>query len=356
MKIIHCSDLHLDSKMETHLTKQQSAERKAELLETFSRMVHYAAQNQVSVIMICGDLFDTARVSSTTVGCILDTVAQNPDIDFLYLQGNHDEEEHRFFSNAPANLKIFSHDWQYHRYGHVVIAGTELTDHNCSSIYTSLDLNSRDVNLVMLHGQEATQPGPELVCIPALKNKNIRYLALGHLHSYKLQPLDHSGQYCYCGCPEGRGFDECGEKGFVLLDITDDRLRTEFIPFASRQLHELPVEITGLTQSNRIAAAMLEAAKNIPSRDLVKFILTGTYTAHTNKDPAYLQHTLSSKFYAVKIADESTLQLDRSSYENDISLKGEFTRLVMGAALTEAEKEQIIYAGLQALSGEEIAL
>ena len=76
MKIIHCSDLHLDSKMETHLTKQQSAERKAELLETFSRMVHYAAQNQVSVIMICGDLFDTARVSSTTVGCILDTVAQ----------------------------------------------------------------------------------------------------------------------------------------------------------------------------------------------------------------------------------------------------------------------------------------
>lgn len=356
MKIIHCSDIHLDSKMEANLTKQQAAERKAELLDTFTRMVQYAAQNQVAVIMICGDLFDTGRVSSTTIGCILDTVAQNPNIDFLYLQGNHDGAEQAFFSNVPANLKRFSHDWQYHRYGNVVIAGTELTHRNCNSLYADLILSSNDLNLVMLHGQESTQPGMELVCIPALRNKNIRYLALGHLHSYKLQPLDHAGQYCYCGCPEGRGFDECGEKGFVLLDINGDRLRTEFIPFSRRKLHELNVDITGLTQANRIASAMLEAARGISARDLVKFVLTGSYTTGTNKDLTYLHNALGSKFYCVKITDESKLQLDRASYENDISLKGEFTRLVMGAALTDAQKEQIIYAGLQALSGEEIGL
>ena len=53
----------------------------------------------------------------------------------------------------------------------------------------------------------------------ALKNKNIDYLALGHIHGYKEAPLDGRGKYCYPGCLEGRGFDECGKKGFVLLNI-----------------------------------------------------------------------------------------------------------------------------------------
>jgi DNA repair exonuclease SbcCD nuclease subunit len=342
--------------MESNLTRQQAAERNAELCDTFAKMVNYAAENGVTVIVIAGDLFDTKRIRSTTIGCIQDIIAQHPNIDFLYLRGNHDESECSFTSSLPANLKVFSDNWQYHRYDNVVIAGVELAQHNCTSIYTSLKLKKEDVNIVVLHGQESTQPGAEAVCIPLLKNKQIRYLALGHLHSYKLQPLDHFGQYCYSGCLEGRGFDECGEKGFVLLDIKEDRLRTEFVPFAYRKMHEIRVDITGQTQANRIASLMIAAAKGIAQKDLVKFILCGSYTTETNKDLTYLQNAISSKFYFAKIADESKLFLERSSYENDISLKGEFTRLVMDSSLSDSEKERIIYAGLQALSGEEITL
>ena len=356
MKIIHCADIHLDSKMESNLSRRQAAERNVEIRETFCKMVTYAAENGVEVILIAGDLFDTKRVSSTSIGCILDLVAQNPKIDFLYLKGNHDEQLHSFFSRLPSNFKVFSDAWQYHRYGNVVIAGAELREQNCNDIYASLNLRGEDMNIVTLHGQEATQPGPDTVCIPSLRNKNIRYLALGHLHSYKLQPLDHSGQYCYCGCLEGRGFDECGEKGFVLLDIKDNRLRSEFVPFARRQMHEIRVDISNQVQVNRIAAAMVAAAEGISSADLIKFVLCGTYTAETNKDLVYLQNTLSHKFYFVKIADESKLLLEYAYYENDISLKGEFTRLVMGSELSDEQKEQIICAGLQALSGEEITL
>ena len=42
MKIIHCSDIHLDSKMEANLSSQQASERNAEVCATFSRMVGYA--------------------------------------------------------------------------------------------------------------------------------------------------------------------------------------------------------------------------------------------------------------------------------------------------------------------------
>ena len=55
LKIIHCADLHLDSKMETNLDKEKAKERKNEILITFEKMVQYAKENDVKVIIIAGD-------------------------------------------------------------------------------------------------------------------------------------------------------------------------------------------------------------------------------------------------------------------------------------------------------------
>ena len=53
MKIIHCADLHLDSKMESNLDREAAGMRRDELLDTFERMVAYAAEQNVRVILIC---------------------------------------------------------------------------------------------------------------------------------------------------------------------------------------------------------------------------------------------------------------------------------------------------------------
>ena len=91
-------------------------------------------------------------------------------------------------------------------------------------------------NIVVLHGQESeysARDKAEIIHLTALKNKGIDYLALGHTHSYKKERLDARGVYCYPGCLEGRGFDECGEHGFVMLDIDEltGTIDSTFIPF-----------------------------------------------------------------------------------------------------------------------------
>ena len=58
MKIIHCADIHLGSKLASKFPGNISDERKREVLDTFSRMVDYAKKNQVKVIMLSGDVFD----------------------------------------------------------------------------------------------------------------------------------------------------------------------------------------------------------------------------------------------------------------------------------------------------------
>ena len=47
MKLIHCADIHLGSKIEAKFPKDKSVERRREVLNTFERMVDYARENDI---------------------------------------------------------------------------------------------------------------------------------------------------------------------------------------------------------------------------------------------------------------------------------------------------------------------
>lgn len=362
MRIIHCADLHLDSKMTANLTKEQARERKKEIIRTFTRMVEYARKNDVKVILIAGDLFDTRNVSALARNTVWDTIATNPEIDFLYLRGNHDSDN--FLSKMeelPENLLLFGEEWTSYRYGSIVFSGLELTPENRAEVYNSLVLDHDDFNIVTMHGQsENYQSRDQVECISLndLRNKNIDYLALGHVHSYVQESLDNRGIYCYPGCLEGRGFDECGPKGFVLLDIDEQahRAETAFVPIAARTLYTLEVDVSGASTTQEAAVRMEQAVAQAayPSGSMVKFVLTGDVEVDAEFNCDYLQDLFEDYFYFEKVYDRTHLRIDYSDYENDASLKGEFIRMVLGSELDEEQKSEVIRCGILALSGEEI--
>ncbi len=353
MKIIHCADIHLDAKMESSLPQQKAQERHYELLLQFERMIDYAKAKEVRAVIIAGDLFDSTRVQTGTIRKVLDAIAAAKEIDFLYLQGNHDEGRRLLEDFAlPENLKLFQETWTSFTYENVRITGAVLCRENCQDIYDSLQTNPDKINLVVLHGQVSGQAGEDLICLPRLKNRNIRYLALGHLHSYRQAPLDDAGVYCYAGCLEGRGFDECGDKGFVLLETDEKGLTSQFVPFAKRKLHDIGVDISGLDRIHIIADRMKEAAAQVPSKDLVHFTLQGEVSPEADVDPAFLQKAMEPLFYFVRIKDESRLYIDEGMYRYDRSLKGTFIRMVLDSDKSDQEKAQMIQCGLAALKGE----
>ena len=91
MKIIHCSDLHLDSKMKSNLDSIKAKERRDEILRTYQNMVEYASKNEIKIILIAGDMFDKKNITLKARNVVLDSIRSNPNIDFIYLKGNHDE-------------------------------------------------------------------------------------------------------------------------------------------------------------------------------------------------------------------------------------------------------------------------
>lgn len=106
----------------------------------------------------------------------------------------------------------------------------------------------------MSHTGREYQPEPA-------ENKNIDYLALGHVHSFMQDKLDNRGTWCYCGCLEGRGFDECGPKGFVLLDVDEQtcRAQMQFVQMAARTLYTLEVDVSNVMTTREAAERMEEA-------------------------------------------------------------------------------------------------
>lgn len=358
MKLIHCADLHLDSKMESIMPTDLAKIRKVEILDTFRRMIDYAYLNNINVIMISGDMFDSSKIQFKTKEYVIELISEHPDIDFIYLCGNHDENNFvKKLDVVPSNIKTFSDTWISYRYDDLVITGCELNSVNNQVIYNSLNLNSEDVNIVMLHGQESmydSKMDADIINLKALEDKFIDYLALGHIHSYKTKRLDKRGKYAYSGCLEGRGFDECGDKGFVEVVVENKKVTTKFVKFAKRTLHEVDVDITGKETLRTIEKAISDKIDPIDPDDLVKVNLVGTFTTNTKKDLVRFNQMLESKFFFGRVKDKTTIKIDVDDYKNDVSLIGEFIRTTLNSEESKENQGDIITLGLRALRGEDL--
>lgn len=351
MKIIHCADLHLGSQLTSKLNRQKQEERKQEVRTTFKNVVEYAKEVGAKVVMLSGDVFDNDRPFKKDKEFFYSVVKNNPEIDFLYIRGNHDREES--FTEELENLKTFKSEWSYYEYENVKIYGLEITNENYLSMYNNFNANYDDFNIVMLHGQVADTTQKDLINVNKLRNKNIDYVALGHVHSYSQNKLDDRGVYVYSGCLEGRGFDETGKKGIVLLDVSSDGFKSEFIPMALRDIVAIKVDCTGLKDAFEIYSRIKEVAK-ISKKDLLRVELVGEVDFDTEGLEEEVNSLLEGYSYLSSIKDRTVRRFNLEGLEDDLSIKGEFIRNVLNSDLDGDTKNRIISLGLKALSGREL--
>ena len=355
MKIIHCSDLHLDSKIDG-LPAEKSRIRRLEVVSAFESLCLYAEQNQVKVILIAGDAFDTKKITIKTRDKLVSLINNNKAIDFVFLCGNHDKDAFiSSFESVPSNLKFFTDKWQYFYYDNVCVTGLINEKNNLDLAYNNLSLDAENFNIVVLHGQIAgyvSEKGGENISLPLLKDKNIDYLALGHIHTYSSGKLDDRGVYAYSGCLEGRGFDELGEKGFVLID-TDKKDFISFVPSSKRIISECEVGLENCENyfdyQKKIVKVLTDSYS---SKDIIKLVLVGERKPDFEIYKDELTLSLSDKFFYVKIVDKTELKIDKSFYETDKSVKGEFVRLITESDLSPELKKRVLTYGLNALKGE----
>lgn len=388
MLLLHCSDLHLDASMRSRFDAETAGRRRAEMLHTFGKMAAWASSHAVRAILLCGDLFDTEAPSAVAVSAVEAVIKEYPHLLFFYLRGNHDSSCPLFAGRQlPENLHLFDSGWQTFEIGeNVCITGREMSGEitenaqmrpaeNSGRTAGSADtegllpfappsLGPGKINIVMLHGQICDgyrQRDGESIPLGALRGRGIDYLALGHLHTYREIPLDQRGTAVYPGCLEGRGFDECGEKGFVLVKIDEDTgiISHEFVPFASRRLFEISCDVTDLRNTSEISAHIEDQLRDkaaLRTSDMIRIVLTGGLDENCVLNLEYLRQEWEDRFFYFEIRDRTKPLVHVEDYLGDATLKGEFVRTVCTACGAEEIstdlRDEILRCGLRALAGE----
>lgn len=342
MKIIHLADVHLGAtckKFALPLQKAQKFENGQRLKNAFD----YANKVNAQAILISGDLFHSKNPPSSLVKFFLDIV-ENQSIPVFYVKGNHDEEFLFKSENLPQNLHIFSH-FSTFDIENVTISG-------CASDDECKILDKNKFNILLMHG-DIFSKGQDYIDITKLKNKNIDYLALGHLHTFSQNKLDGRGIAVYSGCLTGNGFDECGEKGFVELDTSGE---VKFIPLDGAKFVCQEVDITGFSSFDDLCKKIENSLKNIDKEDYVRVVLTGFYQESQDKFLSILCGKYQKIYSYFELVDKSKMQIDLEKLAQEtLSFKAEFLKLAqLENTLTDEEKTAICEIGINALRGDDV--
>lgn len=363
-RFIHAADLHLDSPFGA-LTPQKAAARRQESRELPFRLADYVNENQIDLVLLAGDLLDGRGVFQET-GEQLAKALGRMQADVCIAPGNHDWYAQDSVWEAvqwPENVHIFRENvmaaWTSPRTDAVIhgaaFTGPEQTESFLKDFSVPED---GKVHFGVLHGEiEPSEARYDPLRREEIAASGLHYLALGHIHK-RSERLTFGKTLCaWPGCPEGRGFDELGEKGFFLGTVSDDGgVSLEFVPFARHRYEILKVDVTGRDPREAVEAALPSGTE----RDLYRVILSGE-TGAAGVDTAALQTAFADRFDTLEVRDETRVAEDVWARAEEDSLRGLFLRSLrekLHQTEDDAEKEKIMRAvrfGLAALDHRDLA-
>lgn len=371
VRFLHTGDWHLDSPF-SRLSPVQSEERRRELRDTFSRMTALIGEHAVDLVLIAGDLFDREFVTADTADCLLSAFRAHPRCRFIIAPGNHDpyRPDSLYASDRlPDNVFVFSSEalshFDFPDLSAVVYGWAFLSDRlETSPLSGRAVADPSRLNLLCAHGDLGV-PLSKYAPVTAedVARFGAQYAAFAHKHVPIPPTPIGSGLYAYCGCPEGRSFDEPGRGGVYLGTATNTdgtwRVTTERIELSHRHYESITVDMTGADTRTEVARRLKDAVqKNGFGADCA---LRVTMTGSVPPNLAVPREADGGQLglYYLELIDRTTPNYDALYLEKDMTARGELYRSLLpkltgGTAEERATAARALRMGLSALAGEDI--
>lgn len=362
-KILHFSDLHLDSKL-SGLGPERIHVRRQEIRETFIRLTDYAVAEGVDIVLIAGDLFNSRNVSPETIELLVETMENSRQLEFFIAPGNHDPYSDRSIYHLrkwPEHVHIFtSTDIQVIELPKLKIKvyGAAFVSEHCTKNLLSDFKAAADefASILLIHG-DLGSAGSDYN--PLSKNdiaqSGFDYVALGHIHAFS--GIEKAGQtfYAYPGIPEGRGFDECGKKGVIIGHVNKRDVRLHFKSTSIREYHIIELDATGLSDHAVVDRIMTNPIWN--NRNMYKVILKGAPNERANFQN--IHSVLEEEAFFVKISDErkEDVSVSNGGYAQEI-FTGIIQKKISECHDTDAcqKLQDALIMGIQVIEGRDIPI
>jgi exonuclease SbcD len=234
-RFIHTGDVHIDSPLKGVAGQEGAA---AERIRTATRsaffnLIDYAIEEEVSFVVIAGDLYDgdwrDYRTGLFFVGEMGRLARAGIPVFLLY--GNHDADNQITKRlTLPDNVRVFSHKkpqtFEIDQL-RVALHGQSFRQRNITdNLVRAYPAPSAGCfNIGVLHtglGGMGGHANYAPCAIEDLTNKGYDYWALAHVHQAAI--LHERPHVVFCGNLQGRHIRECGAKGASLITVEDGQV------------------------------------------------------------------------------------------------------------------------------------
>ena len=248
IKILHSADWHLDSPMQGR-TPEQTRLLREKLLEIPQKIGQICKAENCDMMLLSGDLFDGSYTRDSYLA--LRQMLEDVNIPVFITPGNHDYTA----PGSPWLTEVWPDNVFIFKDPHMV--SVALTQPRCwvfGAGFTSMDspamldgfhAEDADIPLIgVLHGDPTQIRSPyNPITKKQVQDSGLDYLALGHIH--KGDSFREGKTLCaWPGCPMGRGYDEQGQKG-VLIVTVDETTSARFVPLDAHKFYDLEIAVTG---------------------------------------------------------------------------------------------------------------
>jgi len=357
MRILHAADLHLDSPFSS-LSEEKGKLRRQESRQVLKKLASLANERAAELVLLSGDLFDGSSVYRETVEA-LENMLEEIRCPVFITPGNHDYYRPR----SPYTKMLFPE--HVHLFAAPEIRAVALE--KCI-VYGAAFWEEREpegflegfrvfdderLHIMCIHGDLTGGPYNPITKAQ-IAQSGLDYLALGHIHAYSGLQREGNTFYAYPGCCEGRGFDETGEKGCLLLDVEKGSVKAEFIPLCTRQYEICTVDVT----ERDAMRAIEDALSRYSDEDVIRLVLTGEQEKRA--DCAALEQVYGKRFFGFEVIDQTREKEDIWSRVGEDSLRGLFLQNLKARydeTQTDREREIVLIAakaGVAALDNRDL--
>ena len=334
IKLLHAADLHLGSPITGRSDAQSACLRRA--LEAVPGMLADLCQKeQCDLVVLSGDIFDT-NPSPATVLCLKQALEEMA-VPVFISPGNHDP----FIPGSPWDREIWPANVTVFR--QQTPLRVPLPQLDCE-VYGAAFLGMDSPGLLegfrvqgqyrhrigVFHGDPTHAASPyNPVTAPQVRDSGLHYLALGHIH--KGGSFRSGDTLCaWPGCPMGRGFDEPGEKGVILVSL-DEKVSARFIPLDTPRFFDLEARV-----EKNPREALEKVLPGTGSSHFYRVTLTGSCAPLDTRalDESFPQ------FPNLELRDRTHAHRDPWESAGEDTLEGVFFRKLREAAENQNEEER----------------
>lgn len=350
MKIATFADLHLGVTTYGIIDPETGLNtRVINALHSFDEMLDYCIENNINDIIFAGDMFKNNLPSPTLQKELNERIKRGIDnnIKFYMQDGNHDVSPLETAKSAmdPFNtlgIKNVKHTRFESEYfiGNIRVLMLP-TYCNQEEIEEILSRYNDDIKTIVVGhntilGAKLNDwliEANELAIDSKIFNqKNVLAVVLGHLHKHQI--LSTNPLIYYTGSLQRIDFnEESQEKGFVILDINDDKVNYEFIDVKSQEFQtikmdlrnssneqsELVYYINRFNLTDKIVRIQLQINKNnnIDDSEIVQLLKDKgiTHLAYIKKE-VDRDNLIRDKEFSDVISEEQALAKFFESHEN----------------------------------------